>query len=240
MGERTGIEWATATWNPWMGCHKVSPGCKFCYAERDMNRFGREFTTVRRSTTTFRDPLKWAKAGRLAPGSRIFTCSFSDWFIEEADPWRGEAWDVIRRTPKFTYLILTKRSERIAECLPKDWGEGYPNVWLIVSAENQEYYDKRTAHLQHIPAKVRGISAEPLLGPIILGDFYPDWIITGGESGNAPRVSSPEWFRSMRNQALASGIPFFHKQNGGPRKINGSWGGREIDGKTWNEFPGDK
>ena len=123
MGERTGIEWTDSTWNPWMGCHKVSPGCKHCYAERETTRWGKDFSQVRRSKTTFDAPLRWKEP------RRIFTCSFSDFFIEEADVWRDDAWEVIRQTPQHIYQILTKRPERIAEHLPKtcffcgmEWG----------------------------------------------------------------------------------------------------------------------
>jgi protein gp37 len=95
----------------------------------------------------------------------IFTCSWSDFFITEADKWRAEAWDIIRRTPEFTYLILTKRPDRIARCLPADWGDGYPNVWLGTSAENQKYADQRIPELLKVPAAKRFLSLEPLLGP---------------------------------------------------------------------------
>ena len=144
MAEKTWIEWADATWNPWWGCHKVSTGCKNCYMFRDMKRYGRDANIVKRtSPSTFNSPLKWANNYVLRARARIFTCSYSDWFIEEADEWRNEAWDIIRDTPQFDYLILTKRPENIKDRLPKDWENGYPNVWLGISAENQAEYRKR-------------------------------------------------------------------------------------------------
>lgn len=249
MGETTGIEWASATWNPWMGCHKVSAGCKNCYMFRDMPHYGKDPNVVVRSKTTFDAPLKWAKSGKVQPGARIFTCSWSDWFIAEADEWRAEAWDVVRRTPQFTYLILTKRPERIADHLPADWGAGYSNVWLGTSAENQEQADKRLPSLFGIQAVVRFVSAEPLLGPIDFGfpfasdnawltDNHVDWIITGGESAlKDARPCDLDWVRAIRDQCQASGTALFHKQHGGTRKIDGVWGGRELDGRTWDEFP---
>lgn len=254
MASTTGIEWANATWNPHYGCKKVSPGCAKCYMFRDMARFGRDpHIVTRASEKTFFAPLSWARNGKVKPGARIFTCSWSDWFIEQADEWRGEAWDVIRNTRKFNYLILTKRPERIAANLPPDWGDGYSNVWLGVSAETQKYADLRIPILLDIPARVRFISAEPLLGPLALrppDDFSDnghgrawlgrgriDWVITGGESDADPRVADPDWFRIIRDQCIESGAYYFHKQHGGKTKINGAWGGRELDGRTWSEFP---
>lgn len=261
MANKTGIEWADATWNPWMGCHKVSAGCKNCYMFRDMTFYGRDPNTVVRTKTTFDAPLKWGRSGKVAEGARIFTCSWSDWFIEEADPWRPEAWDIIRRTPYFTYLILTKRPERIMDHLPADWGTGYPNVWLGVSAEDRVQADKRIPLLLKVPAAIRFISAEPLLGPIdIIGLLDPgrcdcdiclrtsqrctasrhpiDWVITGGESDKkAPRPCNLDWVRSIRDQCQQAGVALFHKQHGGTVKVGGVWGGRVLDGRTWDEFP---
>lgn len=272
MGETTGIEWAGATWNPWMGCHKVSAGCKNCYMFRDMPHYGKDPNVVVRSKTTFDAPLKWAKSGKVAPGTRIFTCSWSDWFIAEADPWRDEAWEIVRRTPEYTYLILTKRPERIWNALPDDWGAGYPNVWLGTSAENQTQADKRIHVLRSIPAAVHFVSAEPLLGPIdltavrfgtsyssgeptpwnysaleyryVFGDegdaeLWPiKWVITGGESAlKDARYCDLDWVRAIRDQCQSAGVALFHKQHGGTRKIDGVWGGRALDGRTWDEFP---
>lgn len=239
MAERTGIEWADATWNPWMGCKKVSAGCKSCYMFRDMKFYGRNPNEiVRASHATFGNPIKWVRRKELKKGARIFTCSWSDFFIEEADLWRTLAWDIIKST-SFIYLILTKRPERILEHLPNDWGTGYLNVWLLISAEDQIQLHKRWDCLRDIPATVKGISAEPLLSQISLGStIRPDWVITGGESDNKnPRTSNPEWFRFLRDQCLEKNIPFFHKQNGGSKKINGAWGGRLLDGRTWDEYP---
>jgi protein gp37 len=238
MGEKTGIEWTDATWNPWMGCLKVSPGCKQCYMYRDMKRYGRNPKVVTRSKTTFNNPLKWAK-GSHEPGTKIFTCSWSDWFIEQADEWRDEAWDIIRHSP-FTYQILTKRTENIPDRLPHDWGDGWPNVWLGVSVETSAYYD-RLWELAEIPAAVRFISYEPALGPV---DFAPalsskkyQWLISGGESGYDPRPAQMDWFREARDVARWFSVAYFHKQHGGSQKVGGAWGGRLLDGRTWSEFP---
>lgn len=184
MGERTNIEWTDATWNPFRGCTKVSPGCASCYMFRDQERYGRDpSVVVRAAPATFNAPLKWQRDRLKLPVGerrplRVFTCSWSDWFHADADPWRAEAWDIIRATPLITYQILTKRPERIAACLPADWGSGYPNVWLGVSAENQYWYDQRMTILVTVPARLRFVSAEPLLKPLDLRlDLAdePDW-----------------------------------------------------------------
>ncbi len=223
-----------------MGCRKVSAGCKHCYMFRDMQFYGRDPNVIARaSLPTFRNPIKWAKNGKLAHGSRIFTCSWSDWFIAQADEWRPEAWEIVKATP-YTYMILTKRAERIADCLPPDWGDGYPNVWLGVSAENQETADKRIPLLLDIPARVRFVSAEPLLGSIEFTHWLPSglhWIITGGESGPDARPMNLDWARSVRDQCANAGTAFFHKQHGAVKKVNGEWGGCVLDGAIWDQFP---
>ncbi len=178
MGDQTNIQWTNKTWNPWHGCKKVSAGCKFCYMFREKEKYGQNGSVIQRSKTKFFDPLKWVEP------EMVFTCSWSDWFIEEADEWRDEAWHVIKKTPHLTYQILTKRPERILEHLPADWGEGYANVWLGVSVENQDNVG-RIRIIESIPAKVKFISFEPLIG-LLISDFIGavDWIIIGGESGN--------------------------------------------------------
>lgn len=217
------IQWTENTWNPWHGCVKVSPGCKFCYMYRDKERYGQDPTTVLRSKSKFNEPLKWEE------GKLIFTCSWSDWFIEEADEWRDEAWKIIRDTPQHTYQILTKRPERIADHLPEDWGEGYPNVWIGVSVENQKALEDRFHHLIKVNAAVRFLSIEPLIGPVALSDFVvvPDdvltnpihWAIIGGESGNDSglyryRPCEQEWIASLVSDLRSAQIPTFVKQLG--------------------------
>lgn len=223
MGSKTKIQWAQSSWNPWHGCKKVSPGCKFCYMYRDKERWKQDPTTVLRSKSGFRDPLKW-KEPKL-----IFTCSWSDWFIEEADEWRDEAWEIIKNTPHHTYQILTKRPERIKDCLPDDWGDGYPNVWLGVSAENSSFLT-RVIHLNEVPAKVRFLSAEPLIDTLYgwkylyqidhyLSNNMLDWVIVGGESGNENgkyqyRPCNIEWIQSIVDSCKSYRVPVFVKQLG--------------------------
>jgi len=247
MGKTTGIEWADATWNPWIGCTKVSAGCMNCYMFREQRRFGHDPTVLRRSKTTFYDPLKWKRP------RRVFVCSWSDFFHPDVPyDWRRDAWDVIRHR-RHIYMILTKRPENIWAMLPSDWDVGWPHVWLGVTAEDQAAYEQRVPILARIPATVRFVSAEPLLGPLgllfnctvqdISGARHGPlaslihWVIVGGESGPAARPMHGDWLRSIRNQCLEADVPFFFKQWGGNRRIDGAWGGRLLDGRVWDEVP---
>jgi protein gp37 len=229
MSKATGIEWTQATWNPWRGCTKVSAGCDLCYMFREQERYGNDPTVVTRSKTTFTDPLKWAD-GRL-----IFTCSWSDWFHEDADPWRDEAWDIVRRTPQHTYQILTKRPGRIQRHLPSDWGNGYPNVWLGTSIEHQATAF-RARQLLLVPSRMRFISAEPLIGPLTLNLVGIRWLIVGGESGPGCRPMDPQWAATLRDQCRESGTALFLKQLGGHPDKRGGVSAR-LDGVRWTEMP---
>ncbi len=235
MGRVSAIEWTDATWSPWVGCTKASPGCRNCYAERIDTRFGHDFSVLRRaSERTFRAPMRWTRP------RMIFTCSMSDFFHEAADEWREEAWEVIRLTPRHTYQILTKRPECIPECLPQDWGNGWENVWLGTSVEMQEYVGRAT-ELGEVEAAVRFLSCEPLLGPLYLIPHLEGnvgWAIVGGESDpTAPRPMSLTWVRSIRDQCQDYGVPVFVKQ------LGTAWarsnGGKEWKGEDPSEWPED-
>lgn len=231
MSATTRIDWTDRTWNPWTGCTKVSPGCAHCYMFSGQRRWGRDPEIVSRSKTTFHEPLRWREP------DFVFTCSWSDWFHPEADAWRAEAWEIIRRTPHLTYQILTKRPELIAARLPADWGEGWPNVWLGVSAEYRRQFVERVELLRQVPAVMRFVSAEPLLGP------QPDldldgigWLIAGGESGEGCRPCHPEWLRELGDQCRSAGVEFWLKQLGGhPDKRDHEQA--ILDGRRWTERP---
>jgi protein gp37 len=226
MGKASAIEWTEATWNPWHGCLKVSPGCAHCYMYRDKLRYGQDASQVLRSKSSFDAPTKWKEP------KVIFTCSWSDFFIEQADEWRDEAWEIIRNTPHHTYQILTKRPERIREHLPSGWPFG--NVWLGVSVENPRFY-KRIEILVDVPAIVRFLSLEPLLAPMPrLPLAGISWVVVGGESGPGCRPMQAEWVREIRSQCGKAKAAFFFKQWGGPRK---DVTGRVLDGKLWNAMP---
>lgn len=217
MAKESKIQWTDGTWNPWHGCKKVSPGCKYCYMYRDKDRYGQDPTKVLRSKAKFNEPLKWDEP-RL-----VFTCSWSDWFIEEADEWRDEAWKIIRDTPQHTYQILTKRPKRIKDNLPEDWGDGYDNVWLGVSIENNNALN-RLRYFHNIPAKVRFASIEPLIESIDEIELYVvqrfiDWAIIGGESGNDTgkyryRPCELHWIENIIETLKMDNIPVFVKQLG--------------------------
>ena len=249
MSEITAIEWCTSTWNPWQGCTNVSPGCDNCYAESLAKRWGKDFTTLHRSAdATFHAPLRWK-----AP-KRIFTCSISDFFHKQADPWREEAWNIILKTPQHTYQILTKRPGLMVA-----WAEkhGWPeHVWAGTSVESQKYAPRLDV-LARVPAEVRFVSVEPMLGPVDLVPYFfkcsgtcvpteenpqcackglaINWVICGGESGSHARPMAPDWARSLRNQCQAAGVPYFLKQLGGLR----AGGPALLDGREWREFPCD-
>lgn len=246
MGEASDIGWTDATWNPWMGCSKVSPGCDNCYMFRGMRQYGRDPEVLQRTgDRTFYSPLRW-KEPRM-----VFTCSWSDFFHQDADGWREDAWKVILDTPQHTYQILTKRIGRVVA-----WSQSHPfpdNVWIGTSVENQKYL-ARVLVLARIKATVRFISCEPLLGPLDLShlvgpspftedDYDPnptyakllDWVIDGGESGSnqTRRPAEYDWFRLLRDQCQAAGIPYFHKQGNAVKPGQD----RVLDGRTWDQIP---
>lgn len=232
MGVNTGIEWSDATWNCWYGCRKVSPACAHCYAEREMTRYGRDFSTVTRAKdATFYAPLKWKEP------KRIFTCSWSDFFIEQADIWRQDAWDIIQTTPRHTYMILTKRPERILECKAKSsvynpWP--WQHLLLGASVENRRFYG-RIEQLLKVPHARRFLSIEPLLGPMPdLPLDGIDWVIVGGESGAHFRPLNLDWVRQIRDRCIERGVKFFFKQKSAffPKRED-----RLLDGREWNEIP---
>lgn len=210
------ITWTNSTWNPWCGCVKVSEACKFCYMFRIMHGKGKNPNEVVKNERGFKSPLYWEN------GRKIFTCSMSDFFIEDSDKWRDEAWEIIKKTPQHTYLILTKRPERIKDNLPKDWSiKNYPNVWLGVTVENQQSIN-RVHYLEDFECAVKWVSFEPLLGEIYLTDrelSIIDWAVIGGESGNERgkylyRKSELSWFLSLMYQLRSCNTPFFFKQFG--------------------------
>src|SRR6266853_1396152 len=216
--EVSNISWTDATWNPWMGCDKVGgpeSECANCYIGRVLNKQGREpwGEVYRASESTWNLPYRIQKKSVAHKKRyRIFTCSLSDWFHREADEFRSEAWHIIRDCPNVDFLILTKRAHRIKECLPADWGDGWPNVWLGVSVGRKNSIH-RIDKLKNIPATIRFISAEPLLeslGEIDLSGIH--WLIAGGESGDNYRRMQKIWAQELKDKCQTANIPFFFKQ----------------------------
>lgn len=239
MADRSRIEWTDATWNPVRGCTKVSPGCTNCYAEKLAERFrglaGHPFEQgfdLRLVPEKLQDPLMWRRP-RL-----VFVNSMSDLFHEGVpDEYILKVASVMREANWHTYQVLTKRAERLARLLagPLRALAAEPHIWWGVSVENRKHGVPRVERLRAAPARIRFLSIEPLLenlGRVDLSGIH--WMIVGGESGPRARPINPEWVRSLRDQALCAGVPFFFKQWGGVRK---KAAGRVLDGRTWDQLP---
>lgn len=221
MGVFSKIAWCHGTVNFWWGCTKVSPGCQQCYAATLSKRYGydewgpgKPRRTIAGSWKTVAQLVKRAK--KEGQRLRVFTNSMSDFFDSEADPkLRAWAWALIQDTaPWLDWLILTKRPENVMGMLPFEWGLGWPNVWLGVTAENQEYADVRVRQLMALPAAVRWVSYEPALGPVEWKWPGIDWIVVGGESGHGARAFDIAWARSTVAYGSDTGCPIFVKQMG--------------------------
>lgn len=223
MAANSKIEWCDNTFNPWVGCTKVSPACDNCYAESWAKRSGNPelWTGERRRTSSYnwRLPEKWnVVATATGTRSKVFCASLADVFDNQVpEYWREDLWTVIANTPCLDWLLLTKRPQNIAKMLPPDWGSGWNNVWLGATTENQEEYDRRRRHLLSVPAVVHFFSVEPMLSPVIR-DVAAErgnnvWYICGGEDFERPgRVMDLAWARALRDSCKRDGVPFFMKQ----------------------------
>lgn len=234
MAERSSIEWTDSTWNPVTGCTKVSSGCKHCYAETFAERWRgtpdhpyEQGFDLRLWPERLELPLSWKKP------RTVFVNSMSDLFHEKVPlEFIQRVFNTMERASWHTFQILTKRSERLAELAPDlNWPQ---NVWMGVSIENEEY-QWRADHLRKVPAAVRFLSLEPLLGPISdLNLSGIHWVIVGGESGPGARPIEAEWVRDIRKTCRRDRVPFFFKQWGGVQKKKN---GRVLDRKTWDGVP---
>ena len=271
MGKNSPIEWTNHTFNPWWGCTKVSAACKHCYAEAWSKRVGQKVWGPKAERRFFGDnhwsqPLKWNEEARKKNHrSRVFCASMADVFEEreELDVWRTELWNLIESTEYLDWLLLTKRPHLINEYVPwlNDWPE---NVWLGTTTEDQSSADERLPFLAAVPARIKFISAEPLLGNLDIRKWLGssiDWVITGGESGPKARPSSPSWFRDLHIQCMENDVPFHFKQWGDwapgqglnlasarrrastaedgtvMLRVGKKAAGRELDGETWDGLP---
>lgn len=225
-------------WNPWHGCHKCSPGCANCFVYQMDKRYGRNSSVVQKVKTNFNLPIQRDEDGdyKYPSGTHFKLCFTSDFFIEEADAWREECWDMIRRRKDCTFILTTKRANRIKDCLPKDWGDGWDNVTLSVSCENQDMADKRLPYLLGIPAKHRYVFLSPLLEYVNLCEYLPTGLLervcVGGESYSKARLCSGRWVEQIYIDCLRHNTPFdFHQT--GSRFLRGSTVYKGTLGQQW-------
>jgi protein gp37 len=207
-----------AEWNPWHGCRKYSAGCQNCYVYRRDAKYDLDASAVRKNAA-FDLPVRRLKDGsyKLGGPDSVFTCFTSDFFLDEADDWRAEAWRMMRERADLSFFFITKRILRFYERLPGDWGDGYPNVSIGVTCENQAAADERLPFFLSLPVKDRVIVCEPMLEAV---DFSPylgpeiRQVVVGGESGETARLMRYEWALGVRRQCEAAGVSLWFKQTG--------------------------
>lgn len=207
-------------WNPWHGCRKCSPGCDNCYMYYLDKKHDVDSAIIAKTKTGFNYPMKRCrdKSFKVKSGEILRVCMTSDFFIEEADIWRPEAWEMMKIRTDVGFCLLTKRAERIKECLPPDWGEGYPNVALGVTTENQEAADFRVPILLDLPTKRRHITCAPLIGPIDLTNYLDSdkihRVIAGGENYDGARLCDIAWMENLREQCRRADVAFYGFETG--------------------------
>ena len=200
-------------WNPWHGCHKVSEGCQHCYMYFLDGKRGIDTSHIFR-TENFSLPVQKKRAGRfeIPSGMTLYVGLSTDFFLEEADEWRTEAWHIIKQRPDVAFRLLTKRADRIRECLPDDWDDGYENVMLNVTTENQRRADERLSLLLDIPAKHKGFMAAPFIGPVDAEQYLRtgqiEEVLCGGENYDGARPCHYEWVKSLNDQCRRYDVTF--------------------------------
>lgn len=248
MALQTGISWTDVTWNLARGCDKKNEDCLNCYMMRDGEKFGYNGKEVTKTKTVFNLPNK------VEAGKKIFTSSLTDIFHENIDPFRHEAYEIIKRNrhKNLIYQFLTKRWERMNDCLPPDWGNGWDEVWLGCSAGSQKRYDEMMLYLKAVKAKTKWVSLEPLTQPIndmkLDGEYKNvlDWVVVGAESGNGKfpndrsvkygyRECELQWIENIVKQCKDAGVPVFVKQLG--THLSKTMGLKNRSGADINEFP---
>ncbi len=190
-----------AMWDPWRGCRKCSDGCLHCYIHKGDAKRGIDTNRIVR-TKSFRKPVEKKKDGeyKMKPGL-VYVCFSSDFLIEEADRWREECWQMIKERKDCTFLFLTKRIERFMDCIPQDWHDGYENVVICCTVENQENADRKLGVFKDLPVRHKCITAQPLIGPINMKPFL-DGVVVGGESDRNARLLDYDWALDIRRQCI--------------------------------------
>ncbi len=212
------------SWNPWHGCHKISAGCLNCYVYRIDEKHGKDSSIVTK-TANFNLPLKRTrkKDYKVTSDELVWTCFSSDFLLEEADEWRIDAWKMIKERSDCTFLFITKRIDRLTVNLPDDWGNGYDNVVIGCTCENQDRADYRLPIFLSLPIKHRFIACEPLIEAINLTPYLGEKIekvVVGGESGLGVRICDYDWVLKIRGQCEEAGVPFQFRQTGANLKIS--------------------
>lgn len=207
-----------AEWNPWHGCQKYSAGCANCYVYRRDAKYELDASAVRKNAA-FDLPVRRLRDGtyKLKGPEQVFTCFTSDFFLDQADDWRAEAWRMMRERSDLEFFFITKRILRFYEHLPEDWGDGYENVSIGVTCENQAKADERLPFFLQLPIRHKTIICEPMLEAV---DFSPylgpaiEQVVVGGESGDTARLMRYDWALGVRRQCEAASVPFYFKQTG--------------------------
>lgn len=206
-----------AIWNPWRGCRRYSEGCKFCYIHKGDERRGID-TNIITKTSRFYTPIEKKKNGeyKMKLGQLIYLCFQSDFFIEDADPWRKECWEIIRERQDSHFLFLTKRIDRFYDCIPEDWGEGYDNVTVSCTIENQKNADSRLRFFETLPIKHKNIVCQPLIEAVDIKRYlnHIELVVAGGESDRNARPLNYEWILSLREQCMERNTHFQFRQCG--------------------------
>ncbi|MBQ1476926.1 MAG: DUF5131 family protein [Erysipelotrichaceae bacterium] len=201
-------------WNPWHGCHKCSEGCENCYMFFLDAQRGKDGSDIYRTKAGFRYPLSKDRQGyyKIKSGEMIRVCMTSDFFLEEADQWREEAWDIMRQRPDVKFFLLTKRPERVKDHLPKDWGDGWENIFFNVTAENQKRADERIPILLSLPFKHKGIMCAPFVGPVSIRKYLAsgqiEQVLCDGENYGGERALHYEWVKQLHDECKEFDITF--------------------------------
>ena len=207
-------------WNPWHGCVKKSEGCANCYMYFLDAARGMDGSRVFKVQNNFDYPLAKDKFGnyKIKSGEQIRVCMTSDFFLPQADEWRGDAWRVIKQRPDVVFFLLTKRPERVADCLPPDWGDGWENVFFNVTCENQARADERIPVLFSLPFKHKGIMVAPFIGAVSIARYLPagqiEQVLAGGENYDGARPLRYEWVKSLRDECAAANVTFCFVETG--------------------------
>lgn len=249
-------------WNPWHGCIKCSEGCQHCYMyylDRVRDRNGAD---IYRTQTGFTYPLQKDRKGnyKIRSGELIRVCMSSDFFLEQADEWRGEAWEMMRKRSDVKFFLLTKRPQRVKDCLPKDWGKGWENIFFNVTCENQQRADERIPIMLELPFKHKGIMCAPLIGPMSIEKYLQtsqvEQVICGGENYDGSRPCHFIWVKNLREECVAANVTFCFIETGTnfvkdgktyhlPRKITQSemayksgmnYAGKPMEFELYDEF----